>query len=75
LDVLYPTAGLGTGRIMAQQFPARSLRCSEMPPRIDEQFERNDPTKQNKETVLGGNALKIYGPALWESSLRRPALG
>ena len=31
---------------------------------IDELLERNDLTQEDKEAVLGGNALRFYRPAL-----------
>jgi predicted TIM-barrel fold metal-dependent hydrolase len=64
--------GLGTavtkgGRqsfLFGSDFPHEVFDAAKCRHEIDELLERNDLTQEDKEAVLGGNALNFYGPAL-----------
>ena len=50
--------------LFGSDFPHEVFDAAKCRHEIDELLERNDVTKEDKEAVLGGNALKFYRPAL-----------
>ena len=61
------TAVAKSGRqsfLFGSDFPHEVFDAAKCRHEIDELLERNDVTKEDKEAVLGGNALKFYRPAL-----------
>jgi hypothetical protein len=50
--------------LFGSDFPHEVFDAAKCRHEIDELLERNDLTKEDKEAVLGGNALKFYRPGL-----------